>query len=45
VQFEATALDDREGREAIYMTLRGVETVRQSLRAMVDNATIEKREK
>ena len=23
VQFEATALDDREGREAIYMTLRG----------------------
>ena len=45
VEFEATDFSDKEGREAIYMTLRGVEKVRQSLRAMADNAAIEKRGK
>jgi hypothetical protein len=42
VEFEATELGDKEGREAIYLKLRGVEYVRQSLKIMVDNASIEK---
>ena len=42
VEFEATTPDDKEGREAIYLKLRGVEYVRQSLKIMVDNASIEK---
>ena len=45
VEFEATELDDKEGREAIYLKLRGVEYVRQSLKVMVDNASIEKKVK
>jgi hypothetical protein len=45
-QFKATGTGDADGREAIYMRLRGVDLVRQSLRGMVDNATIElKRQK
>ena len=44
-EFKATATGDNEGREAIYMKLRGVELVQRTLRAMVDNATIEKRMK
>lgn len=45
-EFKATGTGDADGREAIYMKLRGVELVRQSLRGMVDNATIElKRQK
>jgi hypothetical protein len=34
---------DRDAREDIYMKLRGVQAVRQKLRAMEDNATIEKK--
>ena len=45
VEFEATELNDKEGREAIYLILRGVEYVRQSLKIMVDNASIEKKVK
>ena len=45
VEFEATELNDKEGREAIYLKLRGVEYVRQSLKVMVDNASIEKKVK
>ena len=41
LQFELTDIGDKDGREAIYMKLRGVEAVRQALRAMVDNASIE----
>ena len=45
-QFKATGASDTDGREAVYMRLRGVDLVRQSLRGMVDNATIEiKRQK
>ena len=40
-QFKATGTGDAGGREAIYMKLRGIELVRQSLSGMVDNATIE----
>lgn len=40
-QFKATDVGDVAAREAVYMKLRGVELVRQSLRGMVDNATIE----
>ena len=43
VEFEATELNDKEGREAVYLKLRGVEYVRQSLKIMVDNASIEKK--
>ena len=39
--FRATETNDSDGREAIYMKLRGVESVRQALRAMVDNGAIE----
>ena len=45
VEFEATELNDKEGREAIYLKLRGVEYVRQSLKVIVDNASIEKKVK
>ena len=45
VEFEATELNDKEGREAVYLKLRGVEYVRQSLKVMVDNASIEKKVK
>ena len=45
VEFEATELNDKEGREAVYLKLRGVEYVRQSLKIMVDNASIEKKVK
>ena len=44
-EFKATGTGDTEGREAIYMKLRGVDLVQRSLRAMVDNATIEKKQK
>jgi len=40
-QFKATGPSDTDGREAVYMKLRGIDMVRQSLRSMVDNATIE----
>jgi hypothetical protein len=42
VEFETTELSDKEGREAIYLKLKGVEYVRQSLKIMVDNSSIEK---
>tara|TARA_R100001460_G_scaffold42525_1_gene78646 strand:+ start:248 stop:493 length:246 start_codon:yes stop_codon:yes gene_type:complete len=41
LQFELTDIGDKDGREAVYMKLRGVEAVRQALRAMIDNASIE----
>ena len=41
LEFRATETNDSAGREAIYMKLRGVESVRQALRAMVDNGAIE----
>lgn len=41
LEFKATEANDSGSREAIYMKLRGVESVRQSLRAMVDNGAIE----
>ena len=41
LEFKATETNDSSSREAIYMILRGVESVRQSLRAMVDNGAIE----
>lgn len=44
-EFEMTSFGDKDGREAAYMKLRGVETVRQALRALVDNASIEKKGK
>jgi len=44
-EFEMTGFGDKDGREAAYMKLRGVETVRQALRALVDNASIEKKGK
>ena len=40
-EFKLTETSDSDSREAIYMKLRGVEMVRQSLRAMVDNGAIE----
>lgn len=44
-EFKATNTSDSDSREAVYMKLRGVELVKQALRAMVDNAAIEKRGK
>tara|TARA_R110000868_G_scaffold318570_2_gene579305 strand:- start:408 stop:650 length:243 start_codon:yes stop_codon:yes gene_type:complete len=44
-EFRGTAASNRDGREAIYMKLRGVEMVRQTLRAMVDNGSIENKSK
>jgi len=41
LEFKITGANDSDSREAIYMKLRGVEMVRQSLRAMVDNGAIE----
>ena len=41
-EFKTTSASDSDAREGIYMKLRGVEAVRQKLRAMEDNATIEK---
>ena len=41
-EFKATDASDSGAREGIYMKLRGVQAVRQKLRAMEDNATIEK---
>ena len=41
LEFRATETNDSDSREAIYMKLRGVESVRQSLRAMVHNGAIE----
>ena len=41
LEFRATETNDSDGREAIYMKLRGVESVRKALRAMVDNGAIE----
>tara|TARA_R110000803_G_scaffold42062_1_gene90259 strand:+ start:316 stop:561 length:246 start_codon:yes stop_codon:yes gene_type:complete len=42
-QFKATGAGEADTREGVYMKLCGVDLVRQSLRSMVDNATIEKR--
>ena len=42
-EFKATDPSDGEAREGIYMKLRGVQAVRQKLRSMEDNATIEKK--
>jgi len=44
-EFKATNTSDSGAREAVYMKLRGVELVQQALRAMADNAAIEKRGK
>ena len=44
-EFKGTAASNRDGREAFYMKLRGVEFVRQELRAMVDNGSIENKSK
>ena len=44
-EFKATNTSDSSAREAVYMKLRGVELVQQALRAMADNAAIEKRGK
>ena len=44
-EFKATSASDKEARECIYMKLCGVQAVRQKLRAMEDNATIEKKGK
>lgn len=44
-EFKTTAPSDSDAREGIYMKLRGVQAVRQKLRAMEDNATIEKNTK
>ena len=44
-EFKSTSTGDRDVREGVYMKLRGVQAVRQKLRAMEDNATIEKTKK
>ena len=44
-EFKTTAPSDSEAREGVYMKLRGVQAVRQKLRAMEDNATIEMKTK
>jgi len=44
-QFTKSAPDDQGGREGLYMKLQGLEAFRQKLRAMEDNATIEKNKK
>ena len=44
-EFKATNTGDKDAREDIYMKLRGVQAFRQKLRAMEDNATIEKKQK
>ena len=42
-ELKTTSTGDRDAREDIYMKLRGVQAFRQKLRAMEDNATIEKK--
>jgi hypothetical protein len=44
-EFKTTLASDSEAREGIYMKLRGVQAVGQKLRAMQDNAAIEKKSK
>ena len=44
-EFKATEPSDSKSREGIYMKLRGVQSVRQKLRSMEDNASIEKKSK
>jgi len=44
-EFKSTSTGDRDVREGVYMKLRGVQAVRQKLRAMEDNANIEKKQK
>jgi len=44
-EFKSTSTGDTDVREGVYMKLRGVQAVRQKLRAMEDNATIEKKQK
>lgn len=44
-EFKATSTSDSDGREAVYMKLRGVDLVRSRLRAMADNAAIEMKTK
>ena len=42
-EFKSTNTGDTNVREGIYMKLRGVQSVRQKLRSMEDNASIEKK--
>lgn len=44
-EFKATNPSDRDGREAIYGRLRGIDAVASTLRAMRDNAAIEMKRK
>jgi len=44
-EFKATGVSDTEAREGIYLKLRGVQAVGQTLRAMRDNAEFAKRGK
>lgn len=44
-EFKATGTSDTDGREAVYMKLRGIEMIKARLRAMVDNAAIEMKNK
>jgi len=44
-EFKATGTGDTDGREAVYMKLRGIEMIKARLRAMVDNAAIEMKSK
>lgn len=44
-EFKATGISDTDGREAVYVKLRGVQMVSQALRAMADNADIEMKRK
>ena len=44
-EFKATDINDIDGREAVYMKLRGIELVKARLRSMVDNAAIEMKHK
>ena len=44
-EFKATNPSDKEAREAIFMKQRGVDGVRQKLRALEANGAIEKNKK
>lgn len=44
-EFKSTGTGDTDGREAVYMKLRGIEMIKARLRAMVDNAAIEMKSK
>lgn len=44
-EFKATGVSDAPAREAIFVKLRGVQMVSQTLRAMSDNADIELKRK